>query len=1080
MKIRFIILFSSIILLLWLYTNWQEQLTKSWLLYIPNEIIVKYKNTSEIKINKNINEKKLNNLEIKDKLDNNSNIILLEINDDKSIEETVSLLKKDPNIEYAEPNYIRYFFWMNDVNTNDTLKNYQKSLELISWPETFINYSWFFNSNSWILIWIIDNWINYNHPDLINSMRNQWDCIVDWKLNSCEHWYDFFHNTSTPLSNSNDHWTHIAWIIAAEINNWRWIIWVNPYAKIVSLKAWNSENLTSYDEIRAINFAIDNWIKIINASYWSEFPSDIEEQAIKEFWDNWWLFITAAWNWDYNNIWLNIDSSEPIYPCSYDLDNIICVAATDNYWKLTTYSNYWTSSVDIAAPWFNIYSTIISWTSIQHIFSEFFEDCTTWWEYLNSRNTWSCYQRYNSDTFWYSFKNEITSPSINLKEKNESELSISITCNTLTDIWIEFSNNNSTYSEVDRLWQFYSRNFNIQIPKEYTSENFSFKLKILDSTPKQFCVIDDIEIFQDPYIQWNDDIYWLKSWTSMATPHVVWLASLIMIVNPTLSYQEIKDIILKYWDYNPSLSDKIKSWKIINIKKSLDIATIRNIDSPTWLESNRSWDIRRNSTEWVNKYYYEIYDINENFINSWITNNTWISTQLQWNFIRKVKWIDMLWNESEFSSYYICEKPNYWNINLSTWECSTISWIKIPHDKCSDSYKIIFTWNENNSNIVNQNISNNKPWTITKTFYIENSFWEKTDNFSINFSRTDSIPTMNTSEYTYPNTITSTNLQNIWNIINNFWIEDWECWSNSITLTNISCTKGNTILSGENLIITAPTSENWKSDCTIIFSDDEWNLLSWVFSYSFNTLQTNNWWWGGGWWWGGINSKENTLTTSQNATSWKIISTTWNLNSWINEEITTLEKPKDLKLFEDSKNNNSDKSRYLEWDQNEKLSNWYTREFNNAYIFAYLNGITTMDDINKADMNGELTRIAMAKMLSNYAINILWKEPINTAIPKFSDISNELNNSYWWAVYSAYQLWIMWIWINKFRPYDKVTRAEFATALSRILYSTPDGKPYYSTHLQKLEKEWIITNTNPNLKELRWYIMIMLMRTIIN
>ena len=27
---------------------------------------------------------------------------------------------------------------------------------------------------------------------------------------------------------------------------------------------------------------------------------------------------------------------------------------------------------------------------------------------------------------------------------------------------------------------------------------------------------------------------------------------------------------------------------------------------------------------------------------------------------------------------------------------------------------------------------------------------------------------------------------------------------------------------------------------------------------------------------------------------------------------------------------------------------------------------------------------------------------------------------------------------NKFRPFDLVTRAEFATALSRMLYSTPD------------------------------------------
>jgi hypothetical protein len=35
---------------------------------------------------------------------------LVEIKDDKSVEETIELLKNNPEIEYAEPNYIRYLF----------------------------------------------------------------------------------------------------------------------------------------------------------------------------------------------------------------------------------------------------------------------------------------------------------------------------------------------------------------------------------------------------------------------------------------------------------------------------------------------------------------------------------------------------------------------------------------------------------------------------------------------------------------------------------------------------------------------------------------------------------------------------------------------------------------------------------------------------------------------------------------------------------------------------------------------------------------------------------------------------------
>jgi hypothetical protein len=111
-------------------------------------------------------------------------------------------------------------------------------------------------------------------------------------------------------------------------------------------------------------------------------------------------------------------------------------------------------------------------------------------------------------------------------------------------------------------------------------------------------------------------------------------------------------------------------------------------------------------------------------------------------------------------------------------------------------------------------------------------------------------------------------------------------------------------------------------------------------------------------------------------------------------------------------------------------------------------------------------------------MNVLGKKPANIVTPNFSDVSVQLNDQYWGAVTLAYQLWIMWIWIDNFRPFDNVTRAEFGTALSRMLYGLQDWSVnYYSTHLDKLYSEWIITNTDPKIKELRWYVMIMLMRS---
>jgi hypothetical protein len=163
----------------------------------------------------------------------------------------------------------------------------------------------------------------------------------------------------------------------------------------------------------------------------------------------------------------------------------------------------------------------------------------------------------------------------------------------------------------------------------------------------------------------------------------------------------------------------------------------------------------------------------------------------------------------------------------------------------------------------------------------------------------------------------------------------------------------------------------------------------------------------------------------------------------------------------------------------------WTTEFEKAYNFAKLNWITTMPTIQKASMYTNITRIQMAKMLSYYAVNILWQTPDTSRWnPRFGDVTEKLDKQYDNWVTLAYQLWIMWINMknNEFRPYDEVTRAEFATALSRLLYKTEEWeykwtRRYYEPHIEKLYKEWIITKKDPNLKEKRWYVMIMLMRS---
>ena len=200
-----------------------------------------------------------------------------------------------------------------------------------------------------------------------------------------------------------------------------------------------------------------------------------------------------------------------------------------------------------------------------------------------------------------------------------------------------------------------------------------------------------------------------------------------------------------------------------------------------------------------------------------------------------------------------------------------------------------------------------------------------------------------------------------------------------------------------------------------------------------------------------------------------ILQVEW-LNWWLSEEVITVKwNGSDYDDFDfDSYNYNPN----------------YSDEMNKAYLFARSYNITTKNSIKDAKMGSWLNRIAMSKMLTNYAENVLWIDDFDTSRNcKFTDVSTALDASYDYWVTRACQLWIMWVNMknNKFYPNWWVTRAEFATALSRLLYDTNDWTDkYYSTHIYKLYKEWIINNTDPQLREKRWYVMLMLMRATLD
>lgn len=159
--------------------------------------------------------------------------------------------------------------------------------------------------------------------------------------------------------------------------------------------------------------------------------------------------------------------------------------------------------------------------------------------------------------------------------------------------------------------------------------------------------------------------------------------------------------------------------------------------------------------------------------------------------------------------------------------------------------------------------------------------------------------------------------------------------------------------------------------------------------------------------------------------------------------------------------------------------NRYTPEFNQAYQFAFAKGITTMPSIWDANMASNLIRVHMAKMMVNYAINVLGKTLDTWLVCTFDDMTDQSAEMQEYAI-KACQLGLMGKWATTFMPMGIATRAEFGTVLSRLLYGAANEwwwSEYYTNHLKVLKEHGIITNDTPNTKEKRGYIMLMLMRT---
>ncbi len=220
-------------------------------------------------------------------------------------------------------------------------------------------------------------------------------------------------------------------------------------------------------------------------------------------------------------------------------------------------------------------------------------------------------------------------------------------------------------------------------------------------------------------------------------------------------------------------------------------------------------------------------------------------------------------------------------------------------------------------------------------------------------------------------------------------------------------------------------------------------------------------------------ASKNGTTANVNFT---ILSASWATHSWNNASSGGLS----ASWATHSWNNASSGGLSASWathSWNSASSGGFSQEFVAAYDFAYRIWITTQKTIQDADVQWNLIRAHMAKMMATYAIEMMGSVVDTWRTCTFNDIGDQTEEMKSYIKLSC-QLGIMWVGVTSFNPNWLVTRAEFGTVLSRILYGNTynDWAFYYSNHLKILKEKWIIKDDNPKLEELRGYVMLMLMR----
>lgn len=186
-----------------------------------------------------------------------------------------------------------------------------------------------------VRVGIIDTGIDYNHPDIRESIKGGINTLDGY--------------SQQQFKDDYGHGTHIAGIIGASGRNARFM-GINPYVDFYIVKAFDRRgkgNLS--DIIEGLDWLYSNQVEIINMSFSTMETNNTFRRAIRYLDDRGVILVAAAGN--------DGGSDSVNYPGRFP--EVITVSATDRYDRIASFSstgpevNFCAPGVDIPSAWLN-------------------------------------------------------------------------------------------------------------------------------------------------------------------------------------------------------------------------------------------------------------------------------------------------------------------------------------------------------------------------------------------------------------------------------------------------------------------------------------------------------------------------------------------------------------------------------------------------------------------------------------------------------------------------------------------------------------------------------------------------------